>query len=116
MAVIGLNARSRFLLAELLKARPGPGARSLNPVRLSLRVAWATHDPQSLKDFDLAVIVVASAVAGSLYSITQALPDVSWLQPAATGAIIGAVVLILHHRLRAVWRAPFFERGGADCR
>jgi adenylate cyclase len=60
----------------------------------------------------LAVIVVASAVAGSLYSITQAPPDVSWLQPAATGAIIGAVVSSCIIGFELFGARRLFERGG----
>jgi adenylate cyclase len=60
----------------------------------------------------LAVIVLASAVAGSLYSITQGPPDVGWLQPATTGAIIGGVVSSCIIGFELFGASPFFERGG----
>jgi adenylate cyclase len=59
----------------------------------------------------LAVIVLASAVAGSLYSITQGPPDVGWLQPATTGAIIGGVVSSCIIGFELFGASRLFERG-----
>lgn len=60
----------------------------------------------------LALLVAASAAAGSLYSIAQGPPDVSWLQPASTGAIIGGAIssCIIGFELFGADRV--FERGG----
>jgi adenylate cyclase len=58
------------------------------------------------------VIVFASTVAGSLYSITQGPPDVGWLQPATTGAIIGGVVSSCIIGFELFGASRLFERGG----
>ena len=60
----------------------------------------------------LVVIVFASAVAGSLYSITQGPPDVGWLQPATTGATIGGVVSSCIIGFELFIASGLFERGG----
>jgi adenylate cyclase len=60
----------------------------------------------------LVVIVFASAVAGSLYSITQVPPDVGWLQPATTGAIIGGVVSSCIIGFELFGASRLFEHGG----
>jgi adenylate cyclase len=60
----------------------------------------------------LVVLVVASAVAGSLYGITQAPPEVSWLQPATTGATIGGVVSFCIIGFELFGARGLFERRG----
>jgi adenylate cyclase len=60
----------------------------------------------------LVVIVVASAVAGSLYAITQGPPDAGWLQPATTGATIGGAISSCIIGFELFGASYLFERGG----
>jgi adenylate cyclase len=60
----------------------------------------------------LVAIVVASAVAGSLYSITQGPPNVGWLPPAMTGATIGGAVSSCIIGFELFGAGRLFERGG----
>jgi adenylate cyclase len=61
----------------------------------------------------LALLVATSAAAGSVYSITQRPPDVSWLQPATTGAIIGGVISSCIIGFELFGASRLFERGGS---
>jgi adenylate cyclase len=60
----------------------------------------------------LALLVAASAAAGSVYSITQGPPDVGWLQPATTGAIIGGMISSCVIGFELFGASRLFERGG----
>ena len=60
----------------------------------------------------LALLVATSAAAGSLYSIAQGQPDVSWLQPATTGAIIGGAISSCIIGFELFGASRLFERGG----
>jgi adenylate cyclase len=68
--------------------------------------------PRRPQHLTIARLVVASAVAGSLYGITQAPPEVSWLQPATTGATIGGVVSFCIIGFELFGARGLFERRG----
>jgi len=57
-------------------------------------------------------MVAAAAAAGSIYGITQGPPDVSWLQPATTGAIIGGAISSCIIGFELFGASRLFERSG----
>jgi adenylate cyclase len=60
----------------------------------------------------LVLIVAASAAAGSLYSLTQIPPDVSWVRQAAAGATIGAAISSCIIGFELFGAGRLFERNG----
>jgi adenylate cyclase len=60
----------------------------------------------------LTPLVVASAVAGGLYSIIRAPPDSNWVVQVATGVTIGGVISSCIIGFELFGAGPLFERGG----
>src|SRR5262249_17390188 len=60
----------------------------------------------------LALLMVASAAAGSLYSVVRAPADSNWLIEVATGATIGGVISFCIIGFELFGAAPLLERGG----
>ena len=60
----------------------------------------------------LAIIVVASAAAGGLYSVIRAPRDFNWIVVVATGATIGAVISLCVIGFELFVAGSLFERGG----
>jgi hypothetical protein len=60
----------------------------------------------------LALLVVASAAAGGLYSVIRAPPDVNWVVQVATGATIGGMISSCIIGFELFGAGQLLERGG----
>ena len=60
----------------------------------------------------LALLVVASAAAGGLYSVIRAPPDVNWVVQIATGATIGSMISSCIIGFELFGAGQLLDRGG----